>query len=171
MRLRASIATAAVALMAVPAVLVGAGGATTTAARCTPGRLVVWLQNPQGGAAAGSTYHRLAFTNISGRACSLLGYPGVSGVDLAGRQLGSAASRDNARAPRLVTLANGATATALLRIVDAFNYSRSACRPVTAAALRVYAPGARRSKIVPFPFAACSRAGPLYLSVRTVQKT
>jgi hypothetical protein len=175
MRLRARsasvaalLAVAALAVTAVPAWLSSAGGASA-AARCTTGKLVVWLQNPRGGAAAGSTYHKLGLTNLSGHACSLLGYPGVSAVDLRGHQLGRAASRDTARAPHLVTLANGATATALLQIVDVFNYSNSACHRVTAAGLRVYPPGATAAKVVPFPFAACSRSGPVYLSVRVVQ--
>ena len=99
---------------------------------------------------------------------SLLGYPGVSAVNIRGHRLGRAASRDPARAPHLVTLANRATATALLQIVDVFNYSNSACHHVTAAA-GVYPPGATAAKVVPFPFAACSRSGPVYLSVRVVQ--
>ena len=173
MRLRARsasvaalLAVAALAATAVPTWLSSAGGASA-AARCTTGKLVVWVQNPRGGAAAGSTI-TLALTNLSGHACSLLGYPGVSAVDLRGHQLGRAASRDPARAPHLVTLANGATATALLQIVDVFNYSNSACHRVTAAGLRVYPPGATAAKVVPFPF-ACSRSGPVYLSVRVVQ--
>jgi hypothetical protein len=154
--------------MAFPALVSSAGGASA-APRCTTGKLVVWLVNPRGGAAAGSTYHKLALTNLSGHACALLGYPGVSAVDVRGHQLGRAASRDPAVAPHLVTLAKGATVTALLQIVDVFNFSGSACHRVTAAGLRVYPPGATRSKVVPFPFAACSRAGPVYLSVRTVR--
>jgi hypothetical protein len=36
---------------------------------------------------------------------------------------------------------------------------------VTAAGLRVYPPNQTRARLVPFPFGACSRAGPIYLHV------
>ena len=70
-----------------------------------------------------------------------------------------------------MTLAGGATARAVLRIVEAGNYPASICRQVPAAGLRVYPPNQTASKVVPFPFAACSRSGPAYLSVRVVTKT
>jgi Protein of unknown function (DUF4232) len=145
-------------------------GAATAAATpsCSSSGLVVWL-NTQGNGAAGSTFYRLEFTNLSTRACTLGGYPGVSAVSIGGRQLGRAASRDHSRAPRTVRIARGATATALLRIVNVGNFPRSACRPVTAAGLRVYPPNQGAAKAVPFPFRACSRSGPGFLSVRAVR--
>jgi hypothetical protein len=95
------------------------------------------------------------------------GFPGVSAVDLAGRQLGSAASRSGTR-PGAVDIVPGGTASAVLRIAQAANFPRAACRPTTAAGLRVYPPDATASKVVPFPFSACSRPGPTYLSVEAV---
>lgn len=166
---------AAVAVSAAAAVsgFVGAGAApagVVSVPGCATSGLVVWLDT-QGSGAAGSTYYNLELTNLSGRACTLFGYPGVSAVDLAGRQLGSAAGRDPVHRPRLVTLARGATATVVLRIVDAGNYPPSTCRPVTAAGLRVYPPNQRAAKLVPFPFRACSRIGPAYLSVEVARKS
>jgi Domain of unknown function (DUF4232) len=38
---------------------------------------VVWL-NTQADHAAGSSYYELEFTNLSGHACALQGFPGVS---------------------------------------------------------------------------------------------
>jgi hypothetical protein len=150
--------------------LPGAGAATAAATpRCATSGLVVWL-NTQGSGAAGSTFYRLEFTNLSTRACTLRGYPGVSAVSLAGRQLGRAASRDNSRTPHLVRLARGSTASAVLRIVNVGNFSTSACHPVTAAGFRVYPPNGVTAKGIPFPFRACSRSGPTFLSVRTVTK-
>jgi hypothetical protein len=134
---------------------------------CRTSALVVWL-NTQGNGTAGSTYYSLGFTNLSRRACHLLGYPGVSAVDLGGRRLGSAASRDHSRRPNLVTLTRGATATAVLRIIDAGNFPTASCRPVTAAGLLVFPPNRTAPKLIPFPFRACSRAGPVYLSVQVV---
>jgi len=45
----------------------------------------------QGDGAAGSVYYTLQFTNLSGHACTLRGYPGVSAVSLSGHQLGAPA--------------------------------------------------------------------------------
>lgn len=138
------------------------------APRCATGGLVVWMDT-QGNGTAGSSFFTLRFTNLSGRACTLLGYPGVSAVDLHGRQVGKAATREPMRA-RVVSVARGATATAILRIVDADNFPAGVCRQVTAAGLRVYPPGQRTAKTIPFPFRACSRAaGPAYLHVRPVK--
>ena len=41
--------------------------------------------------------------------------------------------------------------------------------PLTAAGLRVYPPNLTTSKVVPFPFSACSLTGPVYLNVRAVK--
>ncbi len=60
------------------------------------------------------------------------------------------------------------TATATLRIVEAGNFPSSACGMTTAAGIRVYPPNQRASKIVPFPFGACSHTGPTILAVRVV---
>jgi hypothetical protein len=136
---------------------------------CATSRLVIWL-NTQGNGAAGSSYYNLELTNLSGRACSISGYPGVSAVNLAGRQVGAAAARDRAQPPHLLTLATGATATVLLRITDVANFPASSCRQVMAAGLRVYPPNQTGAKVVPFPFRACSRRGPTYLTVRSAQK-
>lgn len=143
-------------------------GRASPPTRCSPRTLVVWLDT-EGNGAAGSSYYRLQLTNLSQRRCTLEGYPGVSAVDLAGRRLGDAASRDRTRTPRRVILAAGATATAVLRIVDAYNFPNATCRRRTAAGLRVYPPGQRLSQVVPFPFPACSRRGVVYLSVQPVR--
>jgi hypothetical protein len=90
-------------------------------------------------------------------------------VSLSGAQLGSAGSRNPQHTPAAVTVAPRATAHVVLRIVDALNYPKSTCAPVTAAGLRVYPPGQTASKLVPFPFLACSRRGANYLSVEVVQ--
>jgi hypothetical protein len=162
-------------LAAVSVLALEAGRATASrnaveaaAGACSSSSLVVWL-NTQGNGAAGSSFYNLEFTNLGASSCTLSGYPGVSGVGLSGSQLGSAASRNPQPKPAAVTLAPRATAHVVLRIVDALNYPKSACAPVTAAALRVYPPGKTASKLVPYPFLACSRAGSNYLSVEAVQ--
>jgi hypothetical protein len=135
---------------------------------CASASLVVWL-NTQGSGAAGSSFYSLEFTNLSGSSCTLAGYPGVSGVDLNGHQLGSAASRNPQHKAVTVTISPRGSAHIVLRIVDASNYPKSTCAQVMAAGLRVYPPGQTASKLIPYPFLACSRSGPNYLSVEAVQ--
>lgn len=151
---------------------------TTVVPGCTTSGLVIWLDT-KGGSTAGSTYYHLEFTNLSGHTCSLYGYPGVSAVDLAGHQLGGAATWDTGIRPTHVTLASGTnlspigsgdTATVILRITDVWNYPSPTCDQVTAAGLRVYAPDQAAAKIVPFPFTGCLRTGPAYLQVEAVQE-
>jgi hypothetical protein len=148
------------------ATAVGVASARTRAPACKTSDLVVWLGGA-GGAAAGSTYVRLEFTNQSGHACTLKGYPGVSALDLRGHMLGSPGSR-NPSSTRVVRLANGATASAGLQIVVAGNFPPSACHVRAAAGLRIYPPNQTSWKFVPIPFEACSRPGPVYLSVRAL---
>jgi Protein of unknown function (DUF4232) len=159
------VATLAPALAA-PASL-AKGGSVAAAPRCVTSGLVIWI-NTAGNGAAGSIYYNLYFTNLSAHTCSLRGYPGVSAVDLFGRRLGRAASRESVQKPTAVTLPHEATAAAVLRIVDAANFTASACREATAAGLRVYPPGRSRSKVIPFPFKVCSRTGVDVLSVRAL---
>lgn len=136
---------------------------------CAARALVVWL-NTQAGTAAGTTYYKLEFTNLSARACTLRGYPGVSAIGANGRRLGSPAGRNAAHASRTVSLAGGRSAVAVLEIADAHNFPPRSCRLVTAAGLRVYAPGTTRAKTVPFPFPTCAREGTVTLHAEAVQR-
>jgi hypothetical protein len=145
-------------------------GGTDTATKCTPTSTVVWLAlNADSG--AGSTYLTLQMTNLSRQTCALYGYPGVSAIDLAGRQVGAAAARDTAKTAREVRLATGGTASATLRVSNVSNFPAGACRPVQAAGFRVYLPNATQAKVVPFPLRACSRSGSAFLRVRVVDAT
>ncbi len=173
--LRALIGASAMVAVASAAALATASPATASrhavAARtrtCPSAALVIWL-NTQGSGAAGSTYFNLEFTNLSASACTLSGYPGVSAVNLTGGQLGSAASRNPQHKPGTVTISPRGSAHVVLRIVDALNYPKSTCAQLTAAGLRVYPPGQTASKLVPYPFLACSRSGAKFLSVEAVQ--
>jgi hypothetical protein len=167
MRRGAALLLAAVSVVVMSAGASGAVRRASAAPPCTSARLVVWLDT-QADHAAGSAYYELRFTNLGG-ACMLSGFPGVSAADLAGRRLGRPASRDRSVGRRLVALGRGATAKAVLRITNVHNFPRPACRPVSAAGLRVYPPNETRSKLVPFPFDACS-GGAVFLFVRTVER-
>lgn len=145
----------------------GPAGAAAPPA-CTTSGLVIWM-NTEGDGTAGSVYYNLEFTNLSGHTCTMFDYPGVSAVNLAGTQLGSAAHYSSVAKPTVVTIADGATASAVVQIVDVGVFPGT-CAPVHAAGLRVYPPDQTTAKIVPFPFLACSRSGPIFVNARPVEK-
>jgi hypothetical protein len=148
---------AAVAATSASASASGRSGRAAAAARCTTAHLEIWFGLGLGGGTAGSTYYPLEFSNVGHQACTLNGYPGVSGFGSNGAQVGPAATRKTG-SHGTVTLAPSATAHALLRVVDA----GALCSPsVTAAGLKVFPPGATRSQPIPFSFAACSNRGVL----------
>jgi Domain of unknown function (DUF4232) len=90
---------------------------------------------------AGGVYQTIDFTNTSGSTCTLFGYPGVSLVTGPPyKQLGVPAKRTTTTPAKVVTLAPGATANAVVQIVDALNFPSPSCQPAKAAALKVYPP-------------------------------
>src|SRR5438270_870617 len=83
--------------------------AGAAAPACRTGGLVIWMGTP-GNGTAGTIFYTLNFTNLSGHACTLRGFPGVSAVNLGGRRLGQAAARDAGQTVRTITVAAGHTA-------------------------------------------------------------
>jgi hypothetical protein len=144
-----------------------APSAVASTARCTTSALAVWIGVGEGGATAGSTFYPLELTNVSRHACHLFGFPGVSAFG--GHQLGSPAKRSQAVPEQTVTLLRGQTAHAVVQIVDVGNFSRSQCAPVTALGLKVIPPDETTSAGFPFNFRACSKAGPIFLTIQPVQ--
>ena len=136
--------------------------------KCALSGLVIWLDTHEGGT-AGSTYYFVEFTNLSGHSCTLSGYPGVTGINIAGQQLGSTGAPDSSAKAGVVLIANGARASGALRITDVDNFVPSACNKTMAGGLRVYLPGGTGFRVIPFPFEACSRTGPVYLHMLAVQ--
>jgi hypothetical protein len=122
-----------------------------------------------GGAAAGTTYYSIEFTNTSGSACTLYGYPGVSFVTTSGSQVGTPATENPVYPRQLVTLAAGATAHADLGIGVAQNYPASTCSPVAVSTLKVYPPGQTSALLIPVTATACANMSVQILSVQTVQ--
>jgi hypothetical protein len=136
----------------------------STAAGCSSSVLSAQVDLSQGGAAAGSTYVPIDFTNHSGSACSMEGYPGVSFVrSPSGGQLGNAATRNPAAPPAMVTLAPGGVAHAILQVAEAGNYSRSACTPVTAHWLKIFPPNQVTAIYAQYEVRACSARLPAKL--------
>ncbi len=93
-------------------------------------------------------------------------YPGVSALDVNGRQLGSPASWGPLAGARIVNLAPGATAHTMLGYHDVVVGTSPGCAQVKVATyLRVYPPGQRSATLAAFPVEACVHAGPVYLSI------
>ena len=122
---------------------------------CATRSLKVTVSTPQG--AAGSIYQFIVFTNISGAACTLFGYPGVA---LAGgtpvTQIGAAAARSRASSAKLVTLAAGKTAYALLQITHAANYPAARCAPRASTYLQIYPPNQTTPIYLAYKSMGCS---------------
>lgn len=107
---------------------------------------------------AGGVYQVIDFTNTSGSTCTLTGYPGVSLVaGPSNAQIGLAAERSTATPVKQVTLAPGATANALLQIVNALNYPSASCGPTMASALKIYPPGQTAPVFLPNTSNGCSK--------------
>ena len=120
-----------------PAVAAPSSSAAGTA--CATSALQIKLGASDG--YAGGVYQTIDFTNTSGSTCTLFGYPGVSLVTGPPyKQLGVPAKRTTTTPAKVVTLAPGATANAVVQIVDALNFPSPSCEPAKAAALKVYPP-------------------------------
>ncbi len=131
--------------------------AVTVPPACPTSSLQVKLGVGQG--YAGGVYQVIDFTNTSGSSCTLLGYPGVSLVSGPPyKQIGLAAKRTASTAAKRVTLAPGATANALLQIVDALNYPSASCGPTKASALKIYPPNQTAPVYLPSTSYGCGQA-------------
>jgi Protein of unknown function (DUF4232) len=158
-----TLATICCLMLMVAAPGAAAGAPSQGRAACDGRDVVVWLDT-QSDAAAGSNFFRLVFTNIGNRVCTLVGFPRVSAVSLARVSLGSAAGRIQSQVGVIRLLAGG-SASAILRIAAAGNFPTTACGKVTTAAgLRVSSPDGTIQRVVPFPFSAWSRTGPIFLT-------
>ena len=133
------------------------GGGSAGTSRCHTGALALSLGAGEG--AAGTAYVPLVFKNVSGRTCTLFGFPGVSwvaGDD--GHQVNVPFARTGA-AKSTVTLAAGAVAHATLATHDVGFYDVAQCKPVSVRGLRVYPPDETKSIFVPLATKACSVNG------------
>jgi hypothetical protein len=101
--------------------------------------LSVWIEKPEGNGALGSRYFYVQFTNLSGRACTLRGAPGVSAVSLSGGRLGAPATLAAVHGPTQL-LGNHATVSSLLKIAVPGVFP--SCHQ-------------RTSKVVPLPVETC----------------
>jgi hypothetical protein len=134
----------------------GSSGSAGAAAACTAGDLRIRLDTAAAGAAAGTEYVPLEFTNTSSQPCDVAGFPAValtSGVS--GQQIGAEAAVDRSVKARAVLLAPGGVAHAWLGIADVADLPASKCRPVTAAGFRVVVPGSESASYLAHSVPAC----------------
>jgi hypothetical protein len=151
-----AIATAVAGLgLAVPVLAIGAAPAgAASLPSCTFPNLSAKLTDSEG--AAGSEYLTIRFTNTGRHSCELDGHPGVSLVTSSHRQVGLSAKRAD-DAIKVVRLAPGQKADAVLRITNALNYPKSDCKPTNVRALRVIPPGSTRSFYLTLHTTACAK--------------
>jgi len=99
------------------------------------------------GAANQVAYGRIRVTNVSGAACSLSGFPGVS-LLLNGAKIGSPATHSGQN-PSVIALQPSAVAQAKFT-------ASSSCNAPLSDTMRVAVPGTNSYQDVPFELRACS---------------
>lgn len=156
----------AAALLA--ATVIATPAASAAAKACNASKLVVWAGEEPGGGAAGSVFYRIEFTNLGSSTCTLFGFPIVAAVNLQGKQVGAPATHSPGKKVKAVKIAQGQTATAQLRIVEAGNFSPNECKPTWAAGLRIGVPGGLGTKTAPLAFQTCAKTSAQILSVGAV---
>jgi Domain of unknown function (DUF4232) len=154
-----------VAAALIVAAVISSPSAEAGATKACPTSDLVAVAHVPGNGAAGSVQYKIELTNLSGSTCTVSGYPKVSAVDLEGRSIGAAATRMPGQKVKTVKLAQAASATVAVQIVEALNYPTNKCKPTWAAGLRISLPGSSGSTIASLPFEACALSSAEILSV------
>ena len=105
----AGIVAATLVVAAVPAAFAARHTAQGSLASCVRSQLGVRANGTTG--AAGTIHGAWVFTNLSGRSCTLYGYPGMQLYSHAGRPMPTTVKRSLRPRPTNVTLAPGGSAT------------------------------------------------------------
>ena len=143
-----------------------ASSAPASVPSCSTSNLRITLG--AGGAAAGTDFTVLDFTNSGTSACTIYGFPGVSLTNSSGAQIGAAATRNPSKPSTLIMLAPGAKANATLGVANAENYPASACKPTAAAKLKIFPPNQTQAVELPFTVTGCAVSSTRQLSVTAV---
>jgi Protein of unknown function (DUF4232) len=171
---RAAIATASALAIGAGAVVWATAPASAAVnkpadpARCATSALSVWVDANQSSGAAGTIEFALEFTNIGGKPCTLIGYPGVTARSATQKQLGDAAGWNPLYPARLVTIPAGGTAHADLFWSDGEVFT-SGCKPTQASLLKVYPPNSSTAKVAFFDLPVCTLTNHHYLSATVVR--
>ena len=119
--------------------------------------------------AAGTIYYPLDFTNVSGSACTIYGYPGVGFVIRPGGSLiGAPARLIGTMAPTLITLKPGATAHATLRVSDVLISNNCLHHQVPVNWVQVYPPGQYSALFARLSMQGCADRSLVTMHVNTV---
>ncbi|SHN02313.1 DUF4232 domain-containing protein [Actinacidiphila paucisporea] len=132
---------------AVPAAASAPVGRAPRTPMCTTSQLTGALGG--GDAGAGHLYRYLVLTNHSSTTCHLTGYPGVSLLDSAGRQIGPPADRQSSRYAAVV-LKPGGSASDTIHTVN----HQGTCLPPSAK-VRIYPPGNTAAMVIPGTITNC----------------
>ena len=151
--------TAACVAVSIPAATAATPATVRPAvASCATSQLRAGMGSSEG--SAGAIYTAINFTNTSGSTCSLYGFPGVSLSEGSPyTPVGMSAAWNSNSTKVLVTLAPGATANAVLKIADAYNFPTPPCDPTNTTYLVVYPPN--NSVPIHLKFSAVTCAGPV----------
>jgi hypothetical protein len=151
MRSTSLAAGAAVALAVAAAGAAPAAASAPDRAPGTPMCTAKQLSAALGGgdAGAGHVYKYLVLTNTGSTTCHLTGYPGVSLLDSAGKQIGKPADRQPSRYSPVV-LKPGASASDTIHTI---NHMGTCQAP--SASIRVYPPGNTESLVIPGEITVC----------------
>jgi hypothetical protein len=118
--------------------------------------------------AAGTIFYPLDFTNTSGSACTMYGYPGVAFVSSrGGSQIGAPASRRIATAPTVITVAPGATAHATLAVSDVL-IGNNCKHQLQVNWVQVYPPDQFKALFAPLSRQGCADKSLVTMGVTTV---
>ena len=154
----AAVAAAAVMLPAIALAAPATGPAhpaIMAVPQCKSANIEVWLGLNPDGAAAGTTFYPIEFTNAKtgSHTCFLAGTPGVFAINSAGKRIGPALTAKSGNTD--IVLKPGQTAFARIGIVDAGVIA--GCTKATGAGLMVTPPGETgKQPILSFTFPACT---------------
>lgn len=146
-----------------PATGAGASGPVTNPTpaasappECSTAELAISLGPDNPG--AGTNYLPVILRNAGALPCSTGGFPGVSFVSNSGAQVGFSAkwAATAQSPPRLVVLAPGQSASALLSFVFAGNVPAADCHQAAATGLRVYPPNEAAPRVLDLSETVCT---------------
>jgi hypothetical protein len=134
-----------------------AKGSGTDLPTCQASQLHISKDDVEPG--AGSLTFDLSFTNSSSSSCAMLGFPGVSFMDVKFDVLGEPAVRTKESAT-VVTLRPGHKASAEVRTANGQSgYSAQQCDLVSVPSLKVYPPNQKQYLVVAWNQKSCVASG------------
>jgi hypothetical protein len=129
------------------------------ATRCTTGNLALSADPNPGGGYAGGYYYYLDWKNTGTTTCYLGGFPGVSALGSAYRQLGNPAARQGG-SWQAQTFQPGQIHRSLLQVADVGVWGPVLCTYAQAYYVKAIPPAGYNGVLAPFRFTVCRNGGP-----------